>query len=125
MRSYIARRLAFALFLVIAVSSASLILAELAPGDYAIASLGVNATPEAVARARERYGLNRSLMAQYRDWLSNAVRFDFGTSMLYDRPVRDLIPERAANTAVLALTALPFATCVGLPLGVVTGSRRD
>ena len=34
------------------------------------------------------------------------MRFDFGRSLLYDRPVRDLIPERAANTAVLALTAL-------------------
>ena len=35
-----------------------------------------------------------------------AVRLDFGYSMQYGRPVRDLIPERAANTAILALTAL-------------------
>ena len=34
------------------------------------------------------------------------VRLDFGRSLHYDRPVRDLIPERAANTAILALTAL-------------------
>jgi peptide/nickel transport system permease protein len=124
MARYVARRVAFAAFLVLAASSASLILAELAPGDYAGASLGLNTTPEALARARERYGLNRSIAAQYRDWLWNAIRFDFGTSMLYDRPVRELVPERAANTAVLALTALAFATVVGLPLGVVTGSRR-
>jgi peptide/nickel transport system permease protein len=44
--------------------------------------------------------------------------------MLYDRPVADLIPERAANTAILALTALVLATAVGLPLGIVSGSRR-
>ena len=43
--------------------------------------------------------------------------------MQYDRPVLDLIPERAANTAVLALSALALATLIGLPLGVVTGSR--
>jgi peptide/nickel transport system permease protein len=43
--------------------------------------------------------------------------------MQYGRPVRDVIPERAANTAILALSALAFATLVGLPLGVVTGSR--
>ena len=38
--------------------------------------------------------------------------------------MRDLIPERAANTAILALTALFLATVVGLPLGIITGSRR-
>jgi peptide/nickel transport system permease protein len=44
--------------------------------------------------------------------------------MQFNRPVRDLVPERAANTAILALTALILATGVGLPLGIVTGSRR-
>jgi peptide/nickel transport system permease protein len=45
--------------------------------------------------------------------------------MQYGRPVRDLIPERAANTAILAITALVVATAVGLPLGIVAGSRRS
>ena len=44
--------------------------------------------------------------------------------MLYERPVRGLIAERSANTAVLALTALALATLIGLPLGVVAGSRH-
>jgi peptide/nickel transport system permease protein len=78
---------------------------------------------EAVERERARYGLDKSIAAQYRDWLAAAVHLDFGYSMQYGRPVRDLIPERAANTAVLAITALLCATLIGLPLGVVTGSR--
>ena len=44
--------------------------------------------------------------------------------MLYGRPVGDLIPARAANTAILSVSALLIATVIGLPLGVVTGSRR-
>ena len=124
MRGYIFRRLAFALFLVVVVSSASLVLTELAPGDIATQTLGLGARPDAIARARERFGLNRSLGAQYADWVAHAIRFDFGRSLLYDRPVADLIPERAANTAILALTALVLATAVGLPLGIVSGSRR-
>jgi peptide/nickel transport system permease protein len=51
------------------------------------------------------------------------MRFDFGRSMIYDRPVRELIAERAANSALLALSALAIATLVGIPLGIVTGSR--
>jgi peptide/nickel transport system permease protein len=123
---YIVRRLLFAVVLVFAVSSVSLLLVRLAPGDYATTALGQQSiSTEAIARARERYGLNRSFGAQYRDWLAGAMRFDFGQSMQYDRPVTDLIPERARNTAILALTALVIATLVGLPLGVFTGTRRD
>lgn len=124
MTRYLARRIAFALFLVVAVSSASLVLARLAPGDFVAESLGIHASREALERERARYGLNKSIAAHYRDWISAAVRLDFGDSMQYGRPVRDLIPERAANTAILAVTALVLATMVGLPLGIVAGSRR-
>ena len=123
MTAYLVRRIASALLLVFAVSSASLVLARMAPGDYVTESLGVGAHRDTVAQARARYGLDRSVAAQYGDWLLHAARLDFGRSFLYDRPVADLIPERAANTALLALTALALATLIGLPLGVVTGSR--
>jgi len=122
---YIIRRLAFALFLVVAVSSASLLLAGAVPGDFASGTLGLEgARRDRLEQARERYGLDKPLAVQYRDWVAHAVRLDFGNSLLYDRPVGDLIPERAVNTAVLALTALTLATLVGLPLGIVVGSRH-
>jgi peptide/nickel transport system permease protein len=124
MLAYIARRLAFALFLVFAVSSASLVLARIAPGDFVSQSMGLGADREMVEQARARYGLNRSIGEQYRVWIAGAARLDFGRSLLFDRPVSDLIPERAANTAILAVTALAVATLIGLPLGVLTGSRR-
>ena len=124
MTRYIVRRLAFALFLVVAVSSASLLLAGAVPGDFASGTLGLEgARGDRLEQARARYGLNKPLAVQYRDWVAHAVRLDFGNSLLYDRPVGDLIPERAVNTAVLALTALALATSVGLPLGIVSGSR--
>ena len=124
MSRYIVRRLAFAALLVVVVSSASMILARLAPGDYVDLSLPPEASAEAKAQARARLGLDRSIGAQYVSWLAAAAQLDFGRSFLYDRPVRELIPERAANTAVLAITALVVATAIGLPLGVVSGSRR-
>jgi peptide/nickel transport system permease protein len=122
--AYLVKRLALAALLVLAVATGSLVLARLAPGDYATESLGFGARPEAVAAARARYGLDRPFASQYADWLSGAVRFDFGRSLAYDRPVRDLIAERAWNTALLALTALALATALGLPLGVISGTRR-
>jgi peptide/nickel transport system permease protein len=120
---YLARRLAFAAVLVVAVSSGSFILARLAPGDF-VTIRNPDASPQAIERERARLGLDKSLAAHYRDWLAAAVRLDFGDSMLYDRPVRGMIVERAANTAILAVAALVLATAVGLPLGIVAGSRR-
>jgi peptide/nickel transport system permease protein len=125
MLAYFARRAAFAVFLVFAVSSASLLLARLAPGDYVTESMGLGAQGKTREDARARLGLDRSIGAQYRDWIVRAAHLDFGRSLQYDRPVIDLIPERAANTAILAVSALAIATLLGLPLGVVTGSRKS
>jgi peptide/nickel transport system permease protein len=125
MLAYFARRAAFAVFLVFAVSSASLLLARLAPGDYVTESMGLGAQGKTREDARARLGLDRSIGAQYRDWIVRAAHLDFGRSLQYDRPVIDLIPERAANTAILAVSALAIATLLGLPLGVITGSRKS
>ncbi|MQA29091.1 MAG: ABC transporter permease subunit [Luteitalea sp.] len=120
---YLVRRLFFALFLVFAVSSSSLILTRLAPGDFVVETLGVGVSRDVAEQARIRYGLDQPIATQYGRWLLQAARFDFGRSLAYDRPVADLVPERAFNTALLALSALLLATLVGLPLGVVTGTR--
>src|SRR5919197_316913 len=125
MGAYLARRLAFAVFLVFAVSSVSFVLTRLAPGDYVTESLGIDARRETIERTRARYGLDRPIAEQYRQWVGRALRLDFGQSLLYDRPVTDLIPGRAANTAVLAAAALAIATLVGLPLGILTGTVRN
>jgi len=122
-RAYLFRRLAFALFLIVAVSSASLILARLAPGDYAD-TLGEQMKPEQRAAYRHAHGLDRPILSQYASWIAHAARFDFGESLKYGRPVRDVIPEHAKNTAILAVTALALATLAGIGLGVVTGSSR-
>jgi len=109
---------------VFVVSSGSLVLARLAPGDFTAEAYGIGANAETVARARVQLGLDRPLLVQYQEWIGRAARLDFGVSLLYGRPVGELIAERAANTAVLTIAALLLATLVGLPLGVFTGSRR-
>lgn len=112
------RRAASAALLVFAVSSASLLLARLAPPDDAFG------TDRAILAAeRHRLGFDRPLAAQYADWLVRSARFDFGESLRFRRPVATLIRERAGNTALLGLSALALATLIGLPLGVFTGSH--
>lgn len=116
MGRYLARRLGFALLLILIVSSAALVLTRLAPSE-------IELDPAARARLRAELGLDRPFAAQYLSWLGGVVRFDFGRSLLYSRPVNALLGERALNTAVLAMTALVLATVVGIPLGIYSGTR--
>lgn len=122
MGRYLLRRLGFALLLIFVVSSAALLLTRLAPGDFTTDHT-FTLDPAARARLRAELGLDRPLASQYFAWLGGAMRFDFGRSLLYSRPVSTLVSERALNTAVLALVALLFATAIGIPLGIYSGSR--
>ena len=124
MARYLARRLVFSLLLVLVVASAALVLTRLAPGDITAEQVGTGVSGKTLAADRVRLGLDRPLALQYLEWLGRAVQLDFGTSLMYGRPVAGLVAERARNTALLAVVALLVATLIGLPLGVVAGSRR-
>ena len=117
-------RLVWAALLAFVVASGGLVLARLAGGDYITQTLGLGARRDTVERLREAAGLDRPLLQQYGDWLSGAARLDFGESRLYQRPVGSLVVARTINSSVLALGALLLGLLVGLPLGIVSGSRR-
>lgn len=117
---FLLRRGFAALVLVFAVTSGALLLAQLAPGDYA-AQAGRD--PAQIAAERHRLGLDRPLLEQYTRWLRRSMTLDLGESFHFQRPVTGLVREGAANTAVLATTALLVATILGIPWGVVTGTR--
>ncbi len=121
MSLFLLRRGLAALLLVFAVTSGAMLLAQLAPGDYA-SQFGLS--KEQIAAERHRLGLDRPLAEQYSRWLTRTLTLDLGESFQYQRPVLDLLRERAGNTALLALAALMVATLLGIPTGILTGSRR-
>ena len=109
---YLLRRGGFALLLIVVVSSSALLLTLAAPGDVMIDD-ELNPDQAALQQRRAELGLDRPLATQYAAWLVRALRFDFGESILYRRPVNHLLGERAINTAVLASAALLIATVPG------------
>ena len=124
MARFLVRRVIFAVLLVFVSSSAALFLTRLAPGDLSSA-LGPNPSRAEVAAARARFDLDRPAVEQWGLWLSRAIRFDFGESLHYGRPVGPLVVRAAGNSAVLGVTALVVATLLGIGLGIFTGSRAD
>jgi peptide/nickel transport system permease protein len=118
---FLAWRTAGALVLVFAVASGAMLLAQLAPGDFATQR---EMDPEFIKAERHRLGLDQPIGQRYARWAGRLLALDFGDSLQYQQPVAALVRDRAANTAVLAATALAVATALGIPCGIVTGSRR-
>ena len=121
MSLFLLRRGLAALLLIFTVTSGALVLAQLAPGDYASQP---GRSPEQMAAERRRLGLDRPMAEQYAGWLKRTLTLDLGESFQYQRPVLGLVREKAANTALLAIAALAVATLLGIPSGIITGSRR-
>ena len=91
--------------------------AQLLPGDVGRAVLGRDAPPEAVAAYNKEHGTDRPAVVQYVDWLTSAVRGDFGESLAQGVPVWDIVRPALANSLKLAL----FAFLVFVPLGILGG----
>ena len=117
---FVVRRAIAAALLVFAVSSAAMLLARVAPGDQLS---GFDIDPAVAAAECVRIRCRDPLIRQYASWLGRAMRFDFGESARFRRPVWELVGERAVNTLVLGGCALVLATTLGIPAGVWTGSR--
>lgn len=122
---FLARRLLWALALAFVIASGGLVLARLAGGDYVTQALGLGARRDTVERMRAAEGLDRPFAQQYAAWLGSVARLDFGESLLYRRPVGPLVLTRTLNSSILAFGALLVGCLIGLPLGVLSGSRES
>jgi peptide/nickel transport system permease protein len=100
---------------------------RLLPGDIIdIYTAGdISITPEQREQIKEDLGISGSYPEQYWDWLSGAVQGDFGTSLRNTTPVSEMLVDALPITIELVLMSLVIATVVGIPLGVISATRRD
>src|SRR5690554_3609108 len=125
MAKYLARRIIESIPVIIGVSILVFMLLHLIPGDPASAMLGERATPENVEALRERLGLNKPLYEQYLLWVGRMLQGDLGHTVRGNIPVADEIGARFPATIELSLAALFVATVVGVPLGIISGIKRN
>lgn len=89
------------------------------PGDPAQVALGVNSTPELIARTRQEFGLDRSLITQYFDWVGGVFTGDFGQSYVTREPIGPQLIDRLGVTLWLVGTAIVIALLIAIPIGTV------
>lgn len=104
-------------------------LIRLTPGDPVKIMLGgvgdipitnTEAYEKRVLELREELGLNDSVVVQYVNWITRAVRLDFGTSIVTGRLVSEEIGQRLPATLILTTAAILIQTFFGMALGVLS-----
>jgi peptide/nickel transport system permease protein len=121
---FIAGRLLQGVLVVLGVATIVFILLHAAPGDpLTVLSEAPQISPEALARLREAYGLDRPLAEQYVRYLGRLVRGDLGVSLTQHRPVADALAAAIPNTVLLAIAALLVDFGLGITVGVAQGRR--
>ena len=115
------------LTLLIAICLISFLLIKNSPIDPIQAYIGADMLkvgPEQREKIAEYWGLNQPVMVQFFNWGSALLKGDLGTSMIFRRPVAEIIGERFLNSLVLMLTAWLLSGVIGFVLGVVSAMKK-
>ncbi len=123
MLSFILRRLGASLLLILVLSAIIFLLQKITPGDPVRAYIGLNASPEAVAVARQSLGLNDPLPLRYLHFLGRLLHGDLGISLRTHRSVVSDLSDFLPATAELVMVAFVFALALGT-LFAVSGALR-
>lgn len=127
MLTLLVRRLLHAPATLFAISIIVFVLIHLTPGDpvsFYLSHEGRHVTPATIAQYRHARGLDRNIAVQYLYWARDAARLDLGFSFVDGEPVSQKIAEALPRTLVLNVLALLLAALIGIPLGILLGSRR-
>jgi len=126
--TYIIRRLFLGLITILLITIIVFLVMRLLPGDPLILYLSAGEmgqmTPDQIQKLKHKFGLDKSLLLQYVNWMGNALRGDFGLSIFYNESVVSLIKERIPITMYLGVAAFIIGNFFGVLFGVVCALRR-
>ena len=122
MTRYILKRVGYAVLTLFVLITLTFFMMRMLPGDPFLGDKAVTGT--VLENMKAKYGLDQPVFIQYFMYVGNVVRGDLGTSITYNKPVRDLITEAFAVSADLGTRALLFALIAGVLLGMIAAVRR-
>lgn len=115
--------------LLFGVSVLSFLLASASPVDPLQTNIGQAAlgamSPEQITRLESYWQVGTPALERYLRWGADLLRGDWGTSLLYRRPVLAVVGERLANSAGMLACAWIFSGVLGLLLGMLAGLYRE
>lgn len=130
MIAYLLRRLGLALVTCVFISILTFVIIRLPPGDFVdayianLAASGSTISVEQAAAMRQEYGLDRPAIVQYALWMGRVLGGNFGVSMVWRRPVTEVIGDRLWLTMLVSVSALFLTWIIALPIGIYSAMRQ-
>lgn len=123
MVKYSIKRLLMALLTLFIVATLTFFLMNLIPGGPFMAEKAIS--EQALQSLNEKYGLDKPLPVQYKNYMLRAVQGDLGVSTRQrGRTVTDIIVSKLPVSAKLGGISLLVSLCVGIPLGSIAALNR-
>jgi peptide/nickel transport system permease protein len=119
------RRLAHLVPVLFGVVLVVFLFVRLIPGDPALVMLGAYATDESLAALRADLGLDRPIWTQFAIFFGHVLQGNLGDSLVFRRPVFDVIVERLPATTSLTVYAVLLSLALCVPLAVVSALRAN
>jgi len=123
-RTYLVRRLALLVLVLVGISLITFLLVRVVPSDPAAIYAGPRARAEQIANARHILGLDRPLYMQYGIYVRDLTQGDWGTSLRTRRPVLGDILHFLPYSLQLVLFSLLISVTVGISLGALTAHMK-
>jgi len=123
--AFVRRRLVQLPFLVLGITIITFLLLRLIPGNPALVILGNHYTAAGARQVNDALGLNKPLLAQYGQFMSRLFHGNLGYSFFYAEGARTVIGQHIYPTLFVILYAAVLAACIAIPIGVISGMRRN
>jgi peptide/nickel transport system permease protein len=125
MATYLLRRLALTVPIILGIVIVTFFLVQLIPGDAVSAMQGqLKMSAEQMEQMREALGLNDPLHVQLGRYLARLAQGDLGRSLFGSQPVALLIAANIGATLQLTVAAMLVAIGLGIPLGVFAAVKQ-
>ncbi len=125
MLRFIVKRIMSGLLTVFVVFLINFIIINAAPGDPIKTIMGKETDDPALRQAlMEKYGLDKSYPEQFYVQITNALQGNLGNSIIYNRPVGEMIKERLGATVLMGILSAIFALLLGTSVGIYCARRE-
>ena len=124
MRTYFLRRILQIIPVLLGITILVFFIVHNTPGDPTSKMMDPNMTIAEKERLKEKFGVDKPIIVQYYDWISEVAHGNLGFSWKFQRPVTQVMGERMLSTFYLAFVSLIIALLIGIPAGVISATRQ-
>ena len=129
MRTYILKRLLYAIPTIFGITVLIFGIMRILPGDPLGAYYGIETiiqwTPEQKAAILRDLGLDKPIAVQYAVWVKDIASGKLGESFFRGDPIIDILAQRGPISAQIGIISVAISWIIGLPVGIISAVRPN